>query len=69
MQVGIVWEGYSRKRGHPLAYESRRLHDHELSLGIYEKELLAIIHSLDTWKHYLLSTPFVIHTNHQSITL
>ena len=44
-----------------------RLHGHALHLGIYEKELLAVIHSLDAWKHYLLGTPFVIHTDHQNI--
>ena len=43
------------------------MHEHEKSLGIYEKELLAVIHALDSWKHYLLGTAFVIHTDHQSI--
>ena len=55
------------QEGHPVAYESRRLHDQEKNLGIYEKELLAVIHALDSWKHYLLGTAFVIHTDHQSI--
>ena len=59
--------GVLSQEGHPVAYESRRLHDHELHLGIYEKELLAVIHSLDAWKHYLIGTPFVIHTDHQSL--
>ena len=36
-------------------------------MGIYEKELLAVIHALDAWKHYLLGTPFIIRTNHQTI--
>ena len=26
-----------------------------------------MIHALDTWKHYLLGTPFIIRTDHQSI--
>ena len=43
------------------------LHEQEKNLGIYEKELLAVIHALDSWKHYLLGTSFVIHTDHQSI--
>ena len=64
---GDILGGVILQEGHPVAYESRRLHGHELSLGIYEKELLAVIHALDTWKHYLLGTPFVIHTDHQSI--
>ena len=55
------------QEGHPIAYESCRLQAQEQSLGIYEKELLAMIHALDTWKHYLLGTPFIIRTDHQSI--
>ena len=55
------------QEGHPIVYESRGLLPHERSLGIYEKELLAVIHALNTWKHYLLETPFIIRTDHQSI--
>ena len=55
------------QEGHPIAYESRRLKPEEQILGIYEKELLAIIHALSSWKHYLLGTPFILRTNHQSL--
>ena len=55
------------QEGHALAYESRRLNDQEKDLGIYEKKLLAILHALDTWKHYLLGTPFILRTDHQSL--
>lgn len=43
------------QEGQPIAYKSRRLHPKERSLGIYEKELLFVIHALNSWKHYLLS--------------
>ena len=33
------------QEGHAIAYESRRLNDQEKNLGIYEKELLAILHA------------------------
>ncbi|MCO5580952.1 hypothetical protein L7F22_034826 [Adiantum nelumboides] len=46
------------QEGHAIAYESRRLHSDEQSLGIYEKELLAVMHALDTWKHYLFGNQF-----------
>ena len=52
------------QEGHAIAYESRRLSKHEKNLGIYEKELLAIMHALDTWKHYILGSPFVLRTDH-----
>ncbi|NHV87658.1 hypothetical protein HA385_24050, partial [Escherichia coli] len=32
-----------------------------------EKELLAVLHALDTWKHYLLGTSFILRTDHQSL--
>ena len=54
-------------RRHALAYESRYLNEQEHVLGIYEKELLAVIHALDSWKHYLLGNPFIIRTDHQRI--
>ncbi|MCO5610098.1 hypothetical protein L7F22_064333 [Adiantum nelumboides] len=51
------------QEGLTIAYESCRLHSDEQNLGIYEKELLAVMHALDTWKHYLLGTPFIIPTD------
>ena len=47
--------------------ESCQLHEQGRVFGNYEKELLAIIHALSSWKHYLLDTPFIIQTDHQSI--
>ena len=46
--------------GHTLSYEIHCLHEQEQVLGIYEKELLAMIHALSSWKHYLIGTPFII---------
>ena len=55
------------QEGHAIAYESRSMNDHEKNLGIYEKELLAIMHALDTWKQYLLKTLFILHRDYQSL--
>ena len=41
--------------------------DAELRYDIYEKELLAIIHALKIWKHYILRVNFVVQTNRQSV--
>src|SRR3569832_837793 len=54
------------QEGHAIEYESRILNAHERNLSIYEKELLAIPHALNAWKHYLLGTPIVLQTDHQS---
>ena len=50
-----------------VAYESCLLKDSKLLLGIYEKELLLVIHALTIWKHYLLGADFTVKTNHQSL--
>ena len=55
------------QEGHAIAYESHHLNEQERVLGIYEKKLLAVIHALDSWKHYLLGNPFIIRMDHQSI--
>ena len=55
------------QEGHPIAYESRWLESQEQVLAIYGKELLAIILAMSSWKHYLLGTPFLLHTDHQSL--
>ena len=53
--------------GHPDAYESLRLNNQEIMLGVHEKEIFAAIHALQSWEHYLFGTPFVLQTNHQSL--
>ncbi|MCO5557391.1 hypothetical protein L7F22_010954 [Adiantum nelumboides] len=58
---------FPKKEGHAIAYESRRLSSDEQILGIYEKDLLAVLHARDSWKHYLLGTPFILRTDHQSL--
>ena len=50
-----------------VAYKSRWLKDSELLLGIYEKELLSVIHALPIWKHYLLGVDFIVKLDHQSL--
>lgn len=50
-----------------VAYESRVLQSAERNLQVYEKELLAVIHALTMWKHYLLGAAFTIQTDHQTL--
>ena len=53
--------------GHLVAYESRKLRGLELKYNTYEKELLAGIHALKIWKHYLMGISFLVRTDHQSL--
>ena len=49
---------------HPVAYESRKLNAAEGNYATHEKELLAVIHALRTWSHYLLGNHFIVVTDH-----
>ncbi|KAK4381990.1 Transposon Ty3-I Gag-Pol polyprotein [Sesamum angolense] len=48
---------------HPVVFESRKLKDAELPYNIHEKEIKAVIHCLEAWRHYLLGTKFTVVTD------
>ncbi|KAL0361382.1 UNVERIFIED_CONTAM: Retrovirus-related Pol polyprotein from transposon [Sesamum radiatum] len=52
--------GVLMQDGHPVAFESRKLKDAERRYSAHEKELLAVVHWLRLWRHYLLGSPFVV---------
>ncbi|KAL0406140.1 UNVERIFIED_CONTAM: Transposon Tf2-11 polyprotein [Sesamum latifolium] len=51
-----------------VAYESRKLKDVERRYSVHEKELLAIVHCLRLWRHYLLGSPFVVKTENTAVS-
>lgn len=53
--------------GHPLAFISKALGPRTLGLSAYEKEYLAILMAVEQWRHYLLQSEFVIHTDQRSL--
>ena len=55
------------QEGHPLAFVSKALGPRQLALSTYEKELLAIVHAVTKWKHYLWGRRFLIRTDHSSL--
>ncbi|MCO5559451.1 hypothetical protein L7F22_013051 [Adiantum nelumboides] len=55
------------QEGRVIAYESHMLSKPEMTAQIYEKELLAVIHALTQWRHYLLGADFTVFTDHQSL--
>ncbi|XP_059077931.1 uncharacterized mitochondrial protein AtMg00860-like [Cryptomeria japonica] len=52
---------------HSIAYESRKLRDTERLYSTYDKEMLAIMHALAKFRHYLVGTRFVVRTDHNSL--
>jgi hypothetical protein len=53
--------------GKPVAYFSEKLHGPILNYSTYDKELYALVRSLETWRHYLWPKEFVIHSDHESL--
>ncbi|KAL0453442.1 UNVERIFIED_CONTAM: Transposon Ty3-G Gag-Pol polyprotein [Sesamum latifolium] len=51
--------GVLTQDGHLVAFESRKLKDVERRYSVHEKELLAVVHCLRLWRHYLLGSLFV----------
>ncbi|KAL2480321.1 RNA-directed DNA polymerase [Abeliophyllum distichum] len=51
----------------PIAYFSEKLGGAALNYPIYDKELYALVRSLEVWQHCLWPMEFVIHTDHESL--
>ena len=66
--IGGVLEQKFDHRWHPVAFESRKLTPAERNYPIREKELLAIVHCLTTWRLYLEDVEnFEVLTDHHSL--
>jgi hypothetical protein len=63
MGVGAVL----MQEGHLIAYISKSLGPKQQAMSIYEKKMLAILHAVNKWKHYLWGRHFKIRTDHVSL--
>ena len=51
----------------PIAYFSEKLSGAALNYPVYDKELYALVRTLQTWQHYLWPKEFIIHSDHESL--
>ena len=65
--LGCVLLQECDKKWHPVAFESRKLSGAEQGYPTHERELLALVHALKTWRHYLLGSSFVAKTDYKLI--
>ena len=56
------------QEGHPVAFESRKLNGAEQRYSTHEKEMTAVIHCLQQWRHYLLGSIFTVVTDNVAKT-
>ncbi|GJX12271.1 RNA-directed DNA polymerase [Tanacetum coccineum] len=62
--VGI---GGVLNQNQPIAFFSEKMNDARRKYSTYDKEFYAIVRSLDTWRHYLLSNEFVLFSDHEAL--
>lgn len=55
------------QNGHPICFISRSLGPKHQSLSVYEKELLAVVHAVQSWHAYVAHRPFIINTDQRSL--
>ena len=55
------------QEGHVIAYASRLLRKHELNYPTHDLELVAVVHALKIWRHYIMGTKCQIYTGHKSL--
>lgn len=55
------------QEGKPVAYFSEKLSGPSLRYSTYDKELYALVRTLQTWQHYLWHREFIIHSDHEAL--
>jgi hypothetical protein len=55
------------QEGRVVTYSSRQLRPHEEHYPTHDLELAAVVHALNTWRHYLLGNVAHIFTDHKSL--
>jgi len=56
--------GVLSKNGHMIFYESRKPNEHGKLYATHDLELVAIVHALRMWRHYLMSKRFELRIDH-----
>jgi hypothetical protein len=64
---GIGLGGVLLQEGKLVAYFSEKLNGAALNYSTYDKELFALVRTIETWQHYLWHREFIIHSDHESL--
>jgi hypothetical protein len=64
---GTSIRGVLMQDGRVIAYASQQLRRHEEHCPTHDLELLAVVHTLKVWMHYILGNLVNIYTDHKSL--
>jgi len=66
---GVLSIKYKDNKWRPVAYISKLLNETEKNYKIYDKEMLAVIRCLETWRYFLKGSrsKFKVWTNHKNL--
>ena len=59
--------GFLMQENHIICYELRKLKEHEKKYATHDLELVAIVHALKMWRHYLMGRRFELRTDHRGL--
>jgi hypothetical protein len=59
--------GVLSQNGFVICYESRKLKENERNYATHDLELVAIVHALKRWRHYLMGRRFELRTDHNGL--
>ena len=55
------------QQGKVVAYDSRKLKQHERNYPIHDLELVVVVFALKTWRHYLYGEKFEVYSDHKNL--
>ena len=66
----VLQQGGEKGKLHPIAFLSQTLDTTQRNWDIYNKELFAVVHALETWRPYLVGNAHktLINTDHNNLT-
>jgi hypothetical protein len=59
--------GVLNQNGFVICYESRKLKENERNYATHDLELVAVVHALNKWRHYLMGRRFELRTDHNGL--
>jgi hypothetical protein len=64
---GVLLQGTGTDDLRPVAFESQRLNRAERNYSARDREQLSLVHATHKWRHYLLSQPVTVRTDHRPL--